>query len=664
MNANLVRALRAIACAVMLSGTTTALGQPVNYADLSILFDEAVTSSVTGSPQRESEVPAAIRIITAEEIRRSGARDIPGVLSRLAGIDVARRSSEHADVAVRGYNQAFSPRLLVLVDGRQVYADYYGFTPWSTIPVDLASIRQIEVVKGPNGALFGFNAVGGVINIVTYDPLHDSGPPRLTLLTGTQGLAEVSATATSGLGDRGALRMIGTARRSDEFDTARLPGDFVADWANERRVFAADAHLTLAERVVFGVELTWSEVGQFEMPPTYTMSYTDYAARSFRTHWEADTGRGLVKANLYRNRIQADAWLSGIAEPVRRFDNEVLVAQLENLFKVGTRHVLRVAGEYRDNSMRTTPLGPATVSYEVTALSGTWTWNATSRLQLSNSLRLDRWELGREGFLPPEYVETFGLSNSVWDIDRDELSYNSGLSFALSDSGALKFAAGRARQLPNLLSLGGDFSEFMGFFFLGIPWLEPTDVSNYELQWQRRWSGGGLNLTVGAFRGVTSDLQTSFFGNIGSSATEGIEAVIGGSPGDRWAWDLGVLQQRVEDRLTDLWPAESTLVDFEAMTPEKSVKGHFAYTRGNWEVDGFVRYTAASLGPLGPGPGDFTGRFIEIPSHIAFDATLGYVLGERFRLTLAGRNLTRSAQRQTQAPAVERQVYTGFSYGF
>ncbi len=87
-----------------------------------------------------------------------------------------------------------------MVDGRQVYADYYGYTPWSTLPVELSDIRQIEVVMGPNSALFGFNAVGGVINIITYDPLYDD-VNTASVTGGTQGLVQGSGIATFKLGE-------------------------------------------------------------------------------------------------------------------------------------------------------------------------------------------------------------------------------------------------------------------------------------------------------------------------------------------------------------------------------------------------------------------------------------------------------------------------------
>ena len=79
-----------------------------------------------------------------------------------------------ADVGIRGYNETSNPRLLVLLNGQQVYLDDIGRTQWYTLPVELDEIRQIEIVKGPNTALFGFNAASGVINIITYDPMRES----------------------------------------------------------------------------------------------------------------------------------------------------------------------------------------------------------------------------------------------------------------------------------------------------------------------------------------------------------------------------------------------------------------------------------------------------------------------------------------------------------
>src|ERR1700678_2392084 len=111
-----------------------------------------------------------------------------------------------AEIGVRGYDALVNPRLLVLVDGRQVYSDDYGYVAWNTIPVQLSEIRQIEVVRGPNTALFGFNAASGVINIVTYDPLLDTRNTA-TVRGGTQGYGGGEAVATEHFGTTAGVRV-------------------------------------------------------------------------------------------------------------------------------------------------------------------------------------------------------------------------------------------------------------------------------------------------------------------------------------------------------------------------------------------------------------------------------------------------------------------------
>ncbi len=101
-----------------------ALAETIDYGALEMLFGEPVTTSATGSPLRATEAPVTMDIITAEDIRRSGAQDVPSLLGRLAGVHLLPQGVGTTDVGVRGYNQPYSPRLLVLVNGRQVYLDH------------------------------------------------------------------------------------------------------------------------------------------------------------------------------------------------------------------------------------------------------------------------------------------------------------------------------------------------------------------------------------------------------------------------------------------------------------------------------------------------------------------------------------------------------------
>src|ERR1700722_10297716 len=99
-----------------LSVTVPAAAQSVDYQALEQLFGEPVTTSVTGKPQRVTDAPANIEIITQDDIRRSGATSIPEVLQFVPGLDVRRDGFAGADVGIRGYNQTANPHLMVLVN--------------------------------------------------------------------------------------------------------------------------------------------------------------------------------------------------------------------------------------------------------------------------------------------------------------------------------------------------------------------------------------------------------------------------------------------------------------------------------------------------------------------------------------------------------------------
>ncbi|MDP8214719.1 MAG: TonB-dependent receptor plug domain-containing protein [Candidatus Euphemobacter frigidus] len=134
-------------------------------------------------PQPITQAPASVSVITAEEIRPSGLTNIPDILRRLAGVDVMELSPGDIQVGIRGLNATISNKILVMINGRSVYMDFYGTTMWSTLPVLLEEIERIEVVRGPGSALYGANAFCGVINIITKDPRELAG----THLSGSAG---------------------------------------------------------------------------------------------------------------------------------------------------------------------------------------------------------------------------------------------------------------------------------------------------------------------------------------------------------------------------------------------------------------------------------------------------------------------------------------------
>jgi iron complex outermembrane receptor protein len=134
-------------------------------ASLEDLMKVEVTS-VSNKEQKLSRTPAAVFVITQEDIQNSGARNIPDLLRMVPGMDVAQVSANAWAISARGLNGQFSNELLVLIDGRNVYTPTFGGVYWDTADLPLENIERIEVIRGPGATIWGENAVNGVVNII------------------------------------------------------------------------------------------------------------------------------------------------------------------------------------------------------------------------------------------------------------------------------------------------------------------------------------------------------------------------------------------------------------------------------------------------------------------------------------------------------------------
>lgn len=127
----------------------------------------AEVSSVSKRVEDSFTAPAAIYVITGEDIRRSGATSIPEALRLAPGLSVAQLNASTWAITARGFNDRFADKLLVLIDGRSVYSPSTSGVFWDVQNYPLEDIDRIEVIRGPGGTLWGANAVNGVINIIT-----------------------------------------------------------------------------------------------------------------------------------------------------------------------------------------------------------------------------------------------------------------------------------------------------------------------------------------------------------------------------------------------------------------------------------------------------------------------------------------------------------------
>jgi iron complex outermembrane recepter protein len=149
--------------------------------DLSLeeLLHVEITSAAKKS-QTIAETAAAAFVITQDDIRRSGARSIPEVLRLAPGVEVAQIDGNKWAVSVRGFNGRFANKLLVLMDGRALYTPSFGGVFWDVQDTLMQDIERIEIIRGPGGAIWGANAVNGVINIITRSSRDSRGVEVLT----------------------------------------------------------------------------------------------------------------------------------------------------------------------------------------------------------------------------------------------------------------------------------------------------------------------------------------------------------------------------------------------------------------------------------------------------------------------------------------------------
>ncbi len=195
--------------------------------------------SATKTEQTLQDTAAAVFVITADDIRRSGVTNVMEALRLAPGVQVARIDSSRWAITIRGFNGRFANKLLVLIDGRSVYNTQFSGVYWEIQDVFLPDIERIEVVRGPGGSLWGANAVNGVINIITKKTKDTQGG-LVTLTAGNQERTIAGVRYGDTLGDHASYRIYGqssqragqvTPEGHDAGDEWRINnGGFRLDW--------------------------------------------------------------------------------------------------------------------------------------------------------------------------------------------------------------------------------------------------------------------------------------------------------------------------------------------------------------------------------------------------------------------------------------------------
>jgi len=466
------------ACVVAALACAEAAPQnPVRLAELADLSLEQLTHiTVTSASRREEallEAPASIYVITADDIRRSGALTIPEALRLAPNLHVARADSNQYVIAARGFSDILTNKLLVLIDGRAVYTPLFSGVFWEAQDAFLSDIDRIEVISGPGATLWGANAVNGVINITTKSAAQTQGAD----LRAGAGTADrlVGFRHGGALGPDGHYRVHAKYGERDEFDAATGPiGDdsrllsagFRADWGGARQqvTLQGDAYRGEVDggpkRDFSGASLRARLTRELDAASRFSVqAYYDRTERSHQASFAEtlDTfdvemqhsmrpreGQKLVWGGGYRasrDNVTNSAAQAFVPED-RRLDWANVFVQDEILLVPGLSAILGLKAE-RNPYTGTEWLPNVRFAWQPTRSS--LVWGALSRAVRAPS-RIDR-----ELFLPGN--PPFQLNGS--DVFESEVANVAELGYRAQASGALSFSATLYHhEYPNLRSVG------------------------------------------------------------------------------------------------------------------------------------------------------------------------------------------------------------------
>src|SRR5687767_3427367 len=152
--------------------------------DQPVVYEEQVVVTASKSEQQLVNAPAAVSIVTSETLQNSPAVNIGDLLRAVPGLNVTQTSARDVNMTARGATSTLATSQLALVDGRSVYLDFFGMVMWDLVPTNPSDIRQIEVIRGPASAVWGANAMTGVVNVITKTPRELAAQGGTTLTIG------------------------------------------------------------------------------------------------------------------------------------------------------------------------------------------------------------------------------------------------------------------------------------------------------------------------------------------------------------------------------------------------------------------------------------------------------------------------------------------------
>lgn len=385
-------------CSQSLSAHAAAGGAatPENFANLSLeeLSDVRVVS-VSKREERLGDAPASIFVISADDIRRSGARSLGEALRLAPNLHVAQTPAGNYVITARGFAGNSANKQLVMIDGRSVYTPLLSGVSWDVQQVPMDAIERIEVVSGPGGTLWGTNAVNGVINVITKPAASTLG-----------GMAELRwGQEQSGAAFRYGAAMDDGAWRAYGMDYAMPHGETLAGkalgdaWHNAQLGFRAD-WLRGSDSMTVQGDAYRMGAGQVTTPPAVPLPAASMHGANLMGRWTRQLDGGASLSLLaYYDRLERNQ--------TGAYKENLDVADLQALYNFAPfgRHTLAAGAEYRfarDRVVVTsgTAFRPERSNLHWASLFGQDTIAFSEQLNLTAGLRIEHNMYTGSEFLP------------------------------------------------------------------------------------------------------------------------------------------------------------------------------------------------------------------------------------------------------------------------
>lgn len=316
---------------------------------ITLSLEELMNIEVTTASRRSkkiSQVASAAFVITQDDIRRSGVTNIPDALRMAPGVQVARIGTDKWAVSIRGFNGRFANKLQVLKDGRSIYNPLFSGVQWEQHDTLLRDIERIEVIRGPSAAMWGANAVNGVINIITKKAADTQGL-SITAGGGSYEHGFVSARYGGKLTDqtayrvyakgftRGSMKSVSGVNTKDAWHNAR--GGFRLDQANNTDQFTLQGDFFYNAH---GDRLDVSRLGITHIPKNYFRGDTKGGHVRFR--WDRQfSDDSAIMLQMYYDRVDDNI------EAVARHRTESFDIDFNHNFLLFERHNVTWGANYR-----------------------------------------------------------------------------------------------------------------------------------------------------------------------------------------------------------------------------------------------------------------------------------------------------------------------------